>query len=130
MSNQQKTEGKKKQIHLRVTEDELHEIREKAKNYTSMSALMIDASKEFNTKKGRNKIDLMIELSSCLSKFEVETARRGNNLNQIAHALNLYQYERIALPPIELVGREVNETLKLCKDILRELRAISETWRL
>ena len=130
MSNQQKTAGKKKQIHLRVTEDELHEIREKAKSYTSMSALMIDASKEFNTKKGRNKIDLMIELSSCLSKFEVETARRGNNLNQIAHALNLYQYEQIALPPIELVGREIKETLKLSKDILRELRAISETWRL
>lgn len=91
---------------------------------------MIDAAKEFNTKKGRNKIDLMIELSSCLSKFEVETARRGNNLNQIAHALNLYQYEQIALPPFELVGREIKETLKLSKDILRELRAISETWRL
>lgn len=130
MSNQQKTAGKKKQIHLRVTEDELHAIREKARNYTSLSALMIDAAKDFNTKKGRNKIDLMIELSSCLSKFEVETARRGNNLNQIAHALNLYQYEQIALPPFELVGREIKETLKLSKDILRELRAISETWRL
>lgn len=97
-------------------------MKEKSKNYPSLSTLVIDAVRTFDDRKGRNKIDTMIDFSNYIRQTDVEMARVGNNLNQVAHEINLYKFGNFELPSIELLLKTLEESLELNKTILREIR--------
>lgn len=117
-----KTAGKRKQINVRLTDEEFKMMKEKSKKYPSLSTLVIDAVRAFDDRKGRNKIDTMIDFSNYIRQTEVEMARVGNNLNQVAHEINLYKFGDFELPSIEQLLKTLEESLELNKTILREIR--------
>ena len=92
-----KTAGKRKQINVRLTDEEFKMMKEKSKNYPSLSTLVIDAVRTFDDRKGRN-------------------------LNQVAHEINLYKFGNFELPSIEQLLKTLEESLELNKTILREIR--------
>ena len=125
-----KTIGKKNQINIRATDEEFKMIKEKAKNYPSVSSLLLDAVKGFDNRHGRNRIDRMIEFSEAVNSFDRDMVRIGTNLNQIAHALNLYKYdESIHLPSLEYVQMVIEQNIELDKEILRTIRHIANISR-
>lgn len=113
-----------KRIDIRVTPEELQAIKAKAAEYPSVTALIIDAIQDFDTRKGRNAIDRMIEFAQAAQKFETAQARIGTNVNQIAHALNLYEYNQVSLVDIKEVADAIDESNKLNKEIIKSLRRI------
>ena len=122
-----KTAGKEKRIYIRVTNEERELIDEKAKKYGfPISTLLLDAVKEFDDRKGRNRIDRMIEFSVLANSMDAEIARQGNNLNQIAHNLNLYRYDKeIKLPELKIVQKAIEQNIELGKELLRTIRRIA-----
>ena len=101
--------AKTKQLNIRVTPEEQQAIKTKAAEYPSITALILDAIQDFDTQKGRNSIDRMIEFAQAAQKFEVAQTRIGTNVNQIAHALNLYQYNHVSLVDIKTVEAAIVE---------------------
>lgn len=116
--------AKTKQLNIRVTPEEQQAIKTKAAEYPSITALILDAIQDFDTQKGRNTIDRMIEFAQAAQKFEVAQTRIGTNVNQIAHALNLYQYNHVSLVDIKTVEAAIVECNKLNKEIIKSLRRI------
>lgn len=115
---------KTKRIYIRVTPEEQQAIKTKAAEYPSITALILDAIQDFDTQKGRNSIDRMIEFAQAAQKFESAQTRIGTNVNQIAHALNLYQYNHVCLVDIKTVEAAIVECNKLNKEIIKSLRRI------
>lgn len=115
---------KTKRIYIRVTPEEKQAIKTKAAEYPSITALILDAIQDFDTQKGRNSIDRMIEFAQAAQKFESAQTRIGTNVNQIAHALNLYQYNHVCLVDIKTVEAAIVECNKLNKEIIKSLRRI------
>ena len=115
---------KTKRIYIRVTPEEKQAIKTKAAEYPSITALILDAIQDFDTQKGRNSIDRMIEFAQAAQKFEVAQTRIGTNVNQIAHAINLYQYNHVSLVDIKTVEAAIVECNKLNKEIIKSLRRI------
>ena len=115
---------KTKQIHLRVTPAEYQTIKTKAEGYSSISALVLDAVKEFDSKKGRNALDRMIEFVQSAQKFEVEQVRIGTNLNQIAHSLNADQYNYANRIDVETLSVALEECIRQNKEVIKALRHI------
>lgn len=115
---------KTKRIYIRVTPEEKQAIKTKAAEYPSITALILDAIQDFDTQKGRNSIDRMIEFAQAAQKFEVAQTRIGTNVNQIARALNLYQYNHVSLVDIKTVEVAIVECNKLNKEIIKSLRRI------
>ena len=66
----------------------------------------------------------MIEFAQAAQKFESAQTRIGTNVNQIAHALNLYQYNHVCLVDIKTVEAAIVECNKLNKEIIKSLRRI------
>lgn len=124
-----KTAGKKKQINIRTTEEEFKMIKEKAQNYPSVSSLLLDAVKDFDNRHGRNRIDRMIEFSQAVNSFDRDLVRIGTNLNQIAHALNLYKYGETALVSLPKIQEAVQEATQLNKEAIRAIRSIANKSR-
>lgn len=124
-----KTAGKKKQINIRLTDEELKMLKEKSREYSSMSALIIDAVQEFNNKSGRNRVDTMIEFARYAKQIEVEMARVGNNLNQITHELNLIKYKRGTPPSPEVLLGAIKESMDINNLVLKEIRKLSNKHR-
>lgn len=116
--------AKTKQLNIRVTPEEQQAIKAKAAEYPSVTALILDAIQDFDTRKGRNAIDRMIEFAQAAQKFEVAQTRIGTNVNQIAHALNSYQYNHNNLVDIKTVEAAIDECNKLNKEIIKSLRRI------
>lgn len=119
-----KTAGKRKQINVRLTDEEYKMMKVKSKNYPSLSTLVIDAVRAFDDRKGRNKIDTMIDFSNYIRQVEVEMARVGNNLNQVTREINLYKYGDFDLPSIQFLQKTLQESLEMNKTILREIRRL------
>ena len=104
-------------------------IKQKAENYPSISSLMLDAVKEFDNRHGRNRINRMIEFSQMVNSFDRDMVRIGTNLNQIAHALNLYKYGETALVPLPKIQEAVQEAINLNKEAIRAIRSIANKSR-
>lgn len=95
MKEENKKNNKLKQINIRLTEEDFSFFKEKGKNYPSMSALITDSVKQFNTSGGANKIEALNSWAIEFSAFKVELSRIGNNINQVAHYANILQTQQI-----------------------------------
>ena len=80
--------NKTKEIHLRLTEKEYTILKEKAKDYPSLSSYVIDACLNFDDELGRRRLNRFRLWSEDFHKFESELNMIGNNINQIAYHFN------------------------------------------
>lgn len=80
--------NKNKRIDLRLTEKEYLFLKEKAKNYPTLSSFVLDACRNFDDELGIKRLDVIRKWCSDYKKYEYELNRIGCNINQIAHYLN------------------------------------------
>ncbi len=126
----EKQQGNKiKRLEIRLSEQEFQHIKKHSKGYSSMSAFVLDAVKNHDPRRGKNRIDTMIRFSELMEESDVSLSRLGNNINQIAHAINRKIMANwganFALD--EDILMRVEDARFLLEKILIELRKISNS---
>ena len=118
---------KSRRLEIRLSENEYKQLQGKAKTYPSISALILDAVANFDTKRGRNRIDTMIEFSKDMRKAEVDISRIGNNINQIAKELHRYRLEGISLnnAPLASLTKVMEEGVAVLEGLESSLKSIA-----
>lgn len=126
----EKQQGNKiKRLEIRLSEQEFQHIQKHSKGYSSMSSFVLDAVKNHDPRRGKNRIDTMIKFSELMENSDVSLSRLGNNINQIAHAINRKIMANwganFALD--EDILMRVEDARFLLEKILVELRKISNS---
>lgn len=117
-------------INLHLNNKELELFRNKAKNYSQMSAMIRDAVTQFDDIKTKGWITALNDLSILISNFSTELSKQGGNLNQITKRANelifmgeldkMY-YEEVISPQIKLLQELVYDVKKQQSEIFKRL---------
>lgn len=123
-----------KVFQLRLTSDELLNLKEKAVPYQSVSNYIRQAVQEFTHVDVRQQIEMMQDLRAFYRKFQNELSWAGSNLNQSVKRANelavagllapSYVYE-VLLPSIQ----DMQDTLNKLKEDLELLQRNSRLMR-
>ena len=117
-------------INLHLNNKELELFRNKAKNYSQMSAMIRDAVTQFDDIKTKGWITALNDLSILISNFSTELSRQGGNLNQITKRANELifmgeldktYYEEVISPQIKLLQEMVYDIKKQQSEIFKRL---------
>ena len=117
-------------INLHLNNKEMELFRNKAKNYSQMSAMIRDAVTQFDDIKTKGWITALNDLSILISNFSTELSKQGGNLNQITKRANelifmgeldkMY-YEEVISPQIKLLQEMVCDIKKQQSKIFKRL---------
>ena len=80
--------NKNSQIHLRLTADEHDRLRELSKDYSSMSAFILDACWHFKSKRHIKTLDFFENKFDLVLKLRTDLNRIGANFNQLVQYTN------------------------------------------
>lgn len=117
-------------INLHLNKKELELFRNKAKNYSQMSAMIRDAVTQFDDIKTKGWITALNDLSILISNFSTELSKQGGNLNQITKRANELilmgeldktYYEEVISPQIKLLQELVYNVKKQQTEIFKRL---------
>ena len=117
-------------INLHLNNKELELFRNKAKNYSQMSAMIRDAVTQFDDIKTKGWITALNDLSILISNFSTELSKQGGNLNQITKRANELifmgeldktYYEEVISPQIKLLQEMVCDIKKQQSKIFKRL---------
>lgn len=117
-------------INLHLNNKELELFRNKAKNYSQMSAMIRDAVTQFDDIKTKGWITALNDLSILISNFSTELSKQGGNLNQITKRANELilmgeldktYYEEVISPQIKLLQELVYDAKKQQSEIFKQL---------
>jgi hypothetical protein len=117
-------------INLHLNNKELELFRNKAKNYSQMSAMIRDAVTQFDDIKTKDWITALNDLSILISNFSTELSKQGGNLNQITKRANELifmgeldktYYEEVISPQIKLLQELVYDVKKQQSEIFKRL---------
>lgn len=117
-------------INLHLNNKELGLFRNKAKNYSQMSAMIRDAVIQFDDIKTKGWITALNDLSILISNFSTELSKQGGNLNQITKRANELifmgeldntYYEEVISPQIKLLQELVYDVKKQQSEIFKRL---------
>ena len=117
-------------INLHLNNKELELFRNKAKNYSQMSAMIRDAVIQFDDIKTKGWITALNDLSILISNFSTELSKQGGNLNQITKRANELifmgeldktYYEEVISPQIKLLQELVYDFRKQQTEIFKRL---------
>lgn len=117
-------------INLHLNNKELELFRNKANNYSQMSAMIRDAVTQFDDIKTKGWITALNDLSILISNFSTELSKQGGNLNQITKRANELilmgeldktYYEEVISPQIKLVQELVYDVKKQQSEIFKRL---------
>ena len=117
-------------INLHLNNKELELFRNKAKNYSQMSAMIRDAVTQFDDIKTKHWITALNDLSILISNFSTELSKQGGNLNQITKRANELifmgeldktYYEEVISPQIKLLQELVYDVKKQQSEIFKRL---------
>lgn len=117
-------------INLHLNNKELELFRNKAKNYSQMSAMIRDAVTQFDDIKTKGWITALNDLSILISNFSTELSKQGGNLNQITkranelifmEELDKTYYEEVISPQIKLLQELVYDVKKQQSEIFKRL---------
>lgn len=117
-------------INLHLNNKELELFRNKAKNYSQMSAMIRDAVTQFDDIKTKGWITALNDLSILISNFSAELSKQGGNLNQITKRANELifmgeldktYYEEVISPQIKLLQELVYDVKKQQSEIFKRL---------
>ena len=115
-----------KVFQLRLTSDELLNLKEKAVHYQTVSNYIRKAVEEFTHEDVKQQIEMMQDLCAFYRKFQNELSWAGSNLNQsvrrvnelaVAGLLSPGYVNEVLLPSIQ----DVQNILKRIKDDLETL---------
>ena len=117
-------------INLHLNNKEMELFRNKAKNYSQMSAMIRDAVIQFDDIKTKGWITALNDLSILISNFSTELSKQGGNFNQITKRANelifmgeldkMY-YEEVISPQIKLLQELVYDVKKQQSEIFKRL---------
>lgn len=127
-----KSQGKKvKRLYIRISEEEYKMLKERSKSYTNLSAFVLDAAKNYDTRKGRNRIDTMIKFSELAQEMDTDLCRIGNNINQIAKEIHRKRIAGLGLSEamVKSFFEGVSDANIVLVELLKELRKLSNTRR-
>ena len=117
-------------INLHLNNKELELFRNKAKNYSQMSAMIRDAVTQFDDIKTKGWITALNDLSILISNFSTELSKQGGNLNQITKRANELifmgeldktYYEEVISPQIKLLQELVYDVKKQQSEIFKRV---------
>ena len=117
-------------INLHLNNKELEMFRNKAKNYSQMSAMIRDAVIQFDDIKTKGWITALNDLSILISNFSTELSKQGGNLNQITKRANELifmgeldktYYEEVISPQIKQLQELVYDVKKQQSEIFKRL---------
>ena len=117
-------------INLHLNNKELELFRNRAKNYSQMSAMIRDAVTQFDDIKTKGWITALNNLSILISNFSTELSKQGGNLNQITKRANELifmgeldktYYEEVISPQIKLLQKLVYDVKKQQSEIFKRL---------
>lgn len=117
-------------INLHLNNKEMELFRNKAKNYSQMSAMIRDAVTQFDDIKTKGWITALNDLSILMSNFSTELSKQGGNLNQITKRANELifmgeldktYYEEVISPQIKLLQEMVCDIKKQQSKIFKRL---------
>ncbi|WP_278570769.1 mobilization protein [Prevotella melaninogenica] len=117
-------------INLHLNNKELELFRNKAKNYSQMSAMIRDAVIQFDDIKTKGWITALNDLSILICNFSTELSKQGGNLNQITKRANELifmgeldktYYEEVISPQIKLLQELVYNVKKQQSEIFKRL---------
>jgi len=112
--------NKSKRVYIRVTEDELNKLKDKGKNYPTLSFFIIDACMKFDDGLGIMRLKKIQGWTKDYLVYRSEINRIGNNLNQISHYLNKLQSTGVIVPDSISEIKHVQDDLSsLFKSILK-----------
>ena len=115
---------------LNMVSKEMELFRNKAKNYSQMSAMIRDAVTQFDDIKTKGWITALNDLSILISNFSTELSKQGGNLNQITKRANELifmgeldktYYEEVISPQIKLLQELVYDVKKQQTEIFKRL---------
>lgn len=107
-------------MELRLSDEQYQMMKRKSANFPTMTDFVINAIDDFDENGGIAKVDLINSWSTELGSFKSDLARIGNNVNQIAHYLNIQRLQEGSEKySIEIDSRvaEVKELMELLKCI-------------
>ena len=117
-------------VPLNLNDSELELFKEKATNYSNMSAMIRAAVSQLDDTKTKGWIKSLTELSILISKFSTELSKQGGNLNQITKRANelIYigeldkdYYENVFLPQVKVLQELTNDVKKQQSAIFKKL---------
>ncbi|AKU70290.1 plasmid mobilization relaxosome protein MobC [Prevotella fusca] len=117
-------------INLHLNNKELELFRNKANNYSQMSAMIRDAVTQFDDIKTKGWITALNDLSILISNFSTELSKQGGNLNQITKRANELifmgeldktYYEEVISHQIKLLQELVYDVKKQQSEIFKRL---------
>lgn len=116
---------KNKSICVRFTEEELAMVKEKAKNYQTMTSMLLTAVRNLDNNTMSNKITHVLELKAALEEQNRQLRKMGSNLNQIAKYFNqisnagiIGDYRVQEAVEMERAIKEYTEEMEKVNDIL------------
>ena len=125
-----KEDNRVNRINLHLNNKEMELFRNKAKNYSQMSAMIRDAVTQFDDIKTKGWITALNDLSILISNFSTELSKQGGNLNQITKRANELifmgeldktYYEEVISPQIKLLQEMVCDIKKQQSKIFKRL---------
>ena len=95
-----KNSNKIHRIFVRVSDKELEELKEKSKNYPTLSSFVLDACFKFDDELGIKRLERLRLWSEDFHSFKTEISKIGANINQLAHYVNNLQKTGVFLPSV------------------------------
>ena len=95
-----KNSNKTHRIFVRVSDKELEELKEKSKNYPTLSSFVLDACFKFDDELGIKRLERLRLWSEDFHSFKTEISKIGANINQLAHYVNNLQKTGVFLPSV------------------------------
>lgn len=106
---------KTSRINLRLSADELDRLRELSKDYSSLSAFILDACWHYNRKTDYGILNYFDERCKLIAKFRPELNHLGGNLNQLIqytnHCMIMGIYQENTAEEIKRVQNEILDCL-------------------
>lgn len=112
--------NKTKQLHIRLTEDELSDIKKRSLQFPSLSDFVIKSIKEFSDKNAHVKLEERSRLARFYSSFDEKLAHVGGNLNQAMRRIN--EYSNAGNPVHLLLKNELAPAVSECHALCNEIR--------
>ncbi len=113
MVRKKKEKKKIKRLELRLSEEQYLMMKRKSANFPTMTDFVVNAIDDFDENGGIAKVDLINSWSAELGSFKSDLARIGNNVNQIAHFLNIQKVQDASGQYSEDIDSRINEVSEL-----------------
>lgn len=117
-----------KYFQLRLTQEEYDFLKEKSKDYSSVSHYIRSAIKEYSDINAKQKLQLLNDLGLFYRKFQDELSWAGGNLNQSVKRANELSVAGLlsATYISEVLMPSVDSTRKTLESIKRELLNVTK----